>query len=87
MHLGIDFGAILMDFGGQVWAKLEASWPQKSMEDRSKKALAFPERSGDAPRSPRARNNEFSMVLGGLGGGESTDARGRAMAARFGPDP
>ena len=27
MHLGIDFLGILMDFGSQVWAKLEASWP------------------------------------------------------------
>ena len=38
-----------MDFGNQVGAKLEASWPEKSMENRSKKAWAFPHRFRDVP--------------------------------------
>ena len=37
------------------------------MEKRSKKARAFPERSGDVPGGSRARIIDFSMVLGGLG--------------------
>ena len=48
---------------------------------------AVPERSGVVPGGSRARNNEFSMVLGDFGGGGAAGARGRAMAAGFGPDP
>ena len=57
------------------------------MENRSKNAWAFSHRSGDAPRGPRERNNEFSMILGGLKRGESTDGRGRVVRvswARYG---
>ena len=50
MHLSIDFWTILLGFGIQVGAKLEASWPLKSMENRSKKAWAFPHRFRDVPR-------------------------------------
>ena len=38
-----------MDFESQVGAKLEASWPEKSMENRSKKAWAFPHCFRDVP--------------------------------------
>ena len=36
---------------------------------------AFPERSGDVPVVSKARIIDFSMVLGGLGGGEPMRAR------------
>ena len=73
MHLSIDFWAILVDFGSQVGAKLEASRPSKSMKNQSKKGWAFADRSGDVPGASRARIINFSLVLGGLGWGESTD--------------
>ena len=76
MHLGIDFGAILVDFGSQVGAKLEASWPDKSMANQSKEAWAFPHRSGDVPGASSARIIDFPMVLGGLGGDESAAVGG-----------
>ena len=38
------------------------------MANRSKKAWAFPHRSGDVPGGSRALIIDFSMVLGGLGG-------------------
>ena len=58
----------MIDFGSQIGTMLEASWLQKSMENQSKKAWAFPHRSGDAPGSCRAGIIDFSMVFGGLGG-------------------
>ena len=48
---------------------------------------AVPERSGVVPGGSRARNNEFSVVLGGFAGGGAVRARGRAMGRGFGPDP
>ena len=38
------------------------------MENQSKKAWAFPHRSGDVPGASRARIIDFPMVLGSLGG-------------------
>ena len=44
---------------------------------------AVPERSGDVPGGSRARNNDFSLVLGGFGGGP----HGGAISARGLSDP
>ena len=46
------------------------------MANQSKKAWAFPHRSGDVPGASRTRVIDFPMVLGGLGEGEAVD-RGR----------
>ena len=56
-----DFGG----FGAKFGAKLEASWPSKSMANQSKNAWTFPHRSGDVPVGSRGRNTEFSMVWRG----------------------
>ena len=56
-----------MDFGNQVGARLEASWLEKSMENRSKKAWAFQYRFRDVPRGSRTRNIDFSLVSKGFG--------------------
>ena len=48
-------------------AKLEASWPEKSMGNRSKKAWAFPHRSGGVPGGSRAVREPKILILRGLG--------------------
>ena len=56
-RLGAVLGRLGVVLGrlGSVLRRLGASW-------------AVPERSGGVSRGSRARNNEFSMVLGGFGG-------------------
>ena len=43
---------------------------------------ALPERSGDVPRSSRARIIDFSMVFGGLGGGGPRTCQSRGWIVR-----
>ena len=50
------------------------------MEDQSKKAWAFPHRSGDVPRGSGARNIDFALALRGL-------VHARAEATRGLSDP
>ena len=63
-YLDIGFRVILEDFESQVGAKLEASWPSKSMTKHSKNTLTFAHRAADVPGGSRARNDEFSVAAG-----------------------
>ena len=63
----------LLGASGVFWELLESIWAVREW------FWAVPERSGDVPRSCRAGIIDFSMVFGGLGGGEATGSRNGAQ--------
>ena len=72
MPLGIDFRAILLDFGSQVGPKLGLKIDKKSIQ----KGPKAPKRSQQLQKAPRSWKNRFLAGFRGSGWGERMDGDG-----------